>query len=118
MDKPPVEEVITVSALADHLAALGDGAENPSYKSAFKDAADAIRILSKPKKRGSPLRDPALEAHGYGTSLDEEAGEMRLIFYKESGGRGVMGYMHLDGPGCYEVASDLLRQYDILEGVK
>jgi hypothetical protein len=117
LDIQPVEEVMTVSALADHLAELGNLADNPSYKSAFKDAADAIRVLSKPVKRGNPLADPAFRALGYGIMLDEEAGEMQLIFYKKESS-GVLGYMQLDSYGVYEVAADLLRCYDKLENIK
>ena len=59
--------------------------------------------------------DEAFEAHKYGinTSVDDNA--FRLQFYDEDGN--VLSCFVTDAAGAYDLATRILRAYDVLEGL-
>lgn len=85
---------------------------------ALKDAAAALSALPVKSSDASRLKNEAFLAKGYRIETNEKDKEMRLVFYNERGGKGTVAYMVLESPEAYEFATDVLKNYDRLEGVK
>lgn len=121
LHRPEVEEVMTVSALADHLSKLSESADVPAYKSAFADAADAIRILTKhPRSAKASLKNESFQGYAYtlDTKDDEDEKVMRLAIWRDNAKSDLVGYMILEGTAeIYEFGADVMQQYDKLEGL-
>lgn len=117
MGDPKVEAVITVTALADHLTKLSESATEPHYKSAFADAADAIRILTKhPRSAKASLKNESFQGHAY--NIDENGECMRLAMWRDRAMTDLVGYMLLTSTDeIYEFGERVLRLYDKLEGL-
>lgn len=64
------------------------------------------------------LDDPAYCAKGYRVETDDNAKDMRVVFYGDSGAKNVIGWMILTSPEAYDMASTILRNYDRMEGIK
>lgn len=119
LHRPPVEEVMTVSALADHLTKLSESAAEPHYKSALADAADAIRILTKhPRSAKASLKNESFQGFKYSIDLNDEDKALRLALWRDKACTDLVGYMILsDTDEIYDFGGRIMRCYDQLEGL-
>lgn len=62
------------------------------------------------------LDDDTFEVGGYCIAVHDESKMTRLVFYSTT--RQVLGYMVLESTEVYEMAQKLLKNYDMLEGIK
>jgi hypothetical protein len=85
------------------------------YSSAFRNAAEAIRILAKQKKL-APLDDPALQSTAYRIDSNMDTKMMRMVHYGDEGR--ILCTTIVNATDTYELAHKLLRAYDELEGIK
>jgi hypothetical protein len=72
--------------------------------------------LSK-QKALTPEVNEAYQATGYRIDLDEESHSMRMVFY-QGDQKNVRSFLLLDSPEAYDMAHNVLKKYDILEGIK
>lgn len=85
---------------------------------AIREAADVLRTLPTRQSDGVRLHDPHFQSHSYRIDSNKEEGEMRLVIFRNSGQQQVLGYMVMTTPESYELAQVVLKNYDLLEGIK
>lgn len=91
---------------------------NSPRAEALKEAADVLRTLPTIQKDGERLHDPHFQSHSYRIDSNKEEGEMRLVIFRNSGQKQVLGYMVMTTAESYELAQVVLKNYDQLEGIK
>ena len=86
------------------------------YARALTGAANAIRILAK-QKALTPEVNEAYQATGYRFDLNEENHQIRMVFY-QGDQKNVRSFLLMDSPELYDMAHNMLKKYDIIEGIK
>jgi|ERR1700726_2496128 len=79
---------------------------------------NAVLTLSQlaPRQAGQdPLIDPTLHAKNYSVEAHPATKEVRLAIFRE--GR-VLGYLVLASPEIYDLGTELIKNYDKLEGIE
>ena len=104
---------LAAQALEQKEALLGQAAEK------LGEAADTINRLNAARQQPkNPLEDPELQAHCYRTDMDTDSKQVRILFFRDRNQQRLLGYMLMDSPEVYDVASTLMRKYDKLEGIE
>ena len=85
---------------------------------ALKEAADVLRKLPTRQTDSDRLKDPLFVVEGYRIDTNTEAKGMRIIFFGEPDDKKVLAVTTLRSSDAYEFAQDILKKYDILEGIK
>jgi hypothetical protein len=83
----------------------------------MRDAALALSQLAPRQAGQDPLQDPALHAKSYRIETHPATKELRLAVFRESGHKGVLGYLVLASPEIYDLGTELIKTYDRLEGI-
>ena len=110
---------LTIAQMIANLDKLaGFGSPDDPRSTAIRDAAAMLRELSPRQANVDPLEDPELQAHCYRTDMDTDSKQVRILFFRDRNQQRLLGYMLMDSPEVYDVASTLMRKYDKLEGIE
>lgn len=126
MDRPKAAQMtgvypdnMTFNQLLARLDVLGKATPGEAGI-ALRTAAEVVGNVVKSTRQGTAakLENPYFQARSYSTSHDLESGEYRLALFRESGQKGLLGYIILKSPELYDMATDFMRGYDKLEGIE
>lgn len=85
---------------------------------AMRDAAKVLATLPTRQRDKDRLDSDAFEIKGYRIDTSDESKAMRIVFFNLVGQKSVLGYLELSSDGAYNFATDVLKHYDQVEGIK
>lgn len=85
---------------------------------AMREAAAVLAKLPTRQSDDSRLKDKVFAVSGFRIDTSNESKQMRIVFFHKPGNKQVLGYMELESPGAYDFATDVLKYYDQIEGIK
>lgn len=85
---------------------------------AMRDAAKVLAALPTRQRDADRLDSDAFEVKGYRIDTSAESKDMRIVFFNKVGQKIVLAYLELSSSGAYDFATDVLKRYDVLEGIK
>lgn len=85
---------------------------------AMREAADVLRKLPVRQRDADRIDNSAFAIQSYRIDTDEESKGLRIVFYNLAGQKSILGFMELRSPAAYDFATDVLKNYDQIEGIK
>ncbi len=85
---------------------------------AMREAAATLRKMPVVMSDHKRIDDAAFAIQSYRIDTSVESKDMRIVFFNLAGQKTLLGYLEMKAPASYDFATDVLKHYDELEGIK